>query len=182
MKKDGKTSDNQDFVLDQDVGLVIFCSLKNLQILQKSQKILGDETFKTAPKPFHQIYTKFSVLQDRKIPSLLALMSEKTEEAYQNLLEKIDEKCQIFLSKNFEPSFIISDYETGFIAAVKKLMPQVDHLGCYFHYTQAVLRKIRNFGLIIAYRNNRPFHLLCRKIFSLGFLPIDHVITNFDNL
>ena len=41
VKKDGmwsKTSDNQDFVLDQDVGLVIFCSLKNLQILQKSQK------------------------------------------------------------------------------------------------------------------------------------------------
>ena len=95
-------------------------------------------------------------------------------------MEKIDEKCQIFLSKIFEPSFFISDYETGFIAAVKKLMPQVDHLGCYFHYTQAVLRKIRNFGLIIAYRNNRPFQLLCRKIFSLGILPIDHVITYFD--
>ena len=91
VKKDGiwsKTSDNQDFVLDQDVGLVIFfCSLRNLQILQRSQKILGDGTFKTAPKPFHQIYTIFSVVQDRKIPSLLALMSEKTEEAYQNLLE-----------------------------------------------------------------------------------------------
>ena len=61
-------------------------------------------------------------------------------------------------------------------------MPQVDHLGCYFHYNQAVFRKIQNIGLIIAYRNNRPFQLLCRKIFSLGFLPIDHVITNFDNL
>ena len=59
-----KTSDNQDFVLHQDVGLVIFCSLKNQQFLQKSQKILCDGTFKTAPKPFRQIYTKFSVVQD----------------------------------------------------------------------------------------------------------------------
>ena len=109
-------------------------------------------------------------------------MSEKTEEAYQSLLEKIDEKCQVFLSKIFEPGFIISDYETGFIAAVKKLMPQVDQLGCNFHYTQAVFRKNQIFGLIIAYRNNGPFQLNFLKIFSLGFLSIDQVITNFDNL
>ena len=59
-----KTSDNQDFVLHQNVGLVIFCSLKNQQFLQKSQKILCDGTFKSAPKPFRQIYTLFSVVQD----------------------------------------------------------------------------------------------------------------------
>ena len=59
-----KTSDNQDFVLDQNVGLVIFCSLKNQQFLQKSQNILCDGTFKSAPKPFRQIYTLFSVVQD----------------------------------------------------------------------------------------------------------------------
>ena len=94
-------------------------------------------------------------------------MSEKTEEAYQSLLEKIDEKCQVFLSKIFEPGFIISDYETGFIAAVKKLMPQVDQLGCNFHYTQAVFRKNQIFGLIIAYRNNGPFQLG----FSQNFQP-----------
>ena len=59
-------------------------------------------------------------------------------------------------------------------------MLQVYHLGCYFHYSQAVFRKIQNFGLIIACMNIRPFQLLCRKIFSLGFLPIDHVITIVD--
>ena len=56
-------------------------------------------------------------------------------------------------------------------------MPQVDHLGCYFHYTQAVFQKTQSFGLIIAYKNNRPFQLLCRKIFE-----INHAISNFDNL
>ena len=65
-----KTRDRQDFVLHQNIGLVVFCSLKNLQFLQKSQKILCDETFKTAPKPLRQIFTIFSVVQDRKIPSI----------------------------------------------------------------------------------------------------------------
>ena len=55
-----------------------------------------------------------------------------------------------FFVEKIEQSFIISDYETSFIAGVKKLIPQVDHLGCYFHYAQAVYRKIQNFGLIIA--------------------------------
>ena len=74
-----KTSDNQDFVLQQDVGLVTSCSLKKMQFLQKkSQKILYDGTFKTATKPFRRNYTIFSVVQDRKIPSLWALMFEKT--------------------------------------------------------------------------------------------------------
>ena len=139
-------------------------------------------TFKTAPKLFRQIYTIFSVMQDRKIPSLWALMSEKTKKAYQNLLEKIDEKCHFFLSKKFEPSFIIIDYETGSIAAVKNLMPQVDLLCCFFPNTEAVFRKIQTFGLIVAYRKNRSIQLLCRKIFILRFLPIEHVITNFGNL
>ena len=82
-------------------------------------------------------------MQDRKISQLWALMSEKTEEAYQNLLEKIDEKGQNFLLKNFEPSLIISDYETGIIAAVKNLMPKVIIWSSFcFHYTQAVFEKI----------------------------------------
>ena len=57
-----KTSDNQDFVLQQVVELVNYCLLKKLQFLQKSQKILCDGTFKTATKPFRRNYTKFSVV------------------------------------------------------------------------------------------------------------------------
>ena len=55
-----------------------------------------------------------------------------------------------FFVEKIEQSLIISDYETGFIAGVKKLIPQVDHLGCYFHSTQAVYRKLQNFGHNIA--------------------------------
>ena len=53
-------------------------------------------------------------MEDRKIPSLWALMSEKTEEAYQNLWEKSDEKCQFFFVEKFWTKSYYIRFRDGF--------------------------------------------------------------------
>ena len=57
----------------------------------------------------------------------------------------------------FKPDNILPDYESGFKAAVAKFFPESRHIGCYFHFTQAVIKKLRSLGLITAYRFNQMF-------------------------
>ena len=64
------------------------------------------------------------------------------------LRAKIIEKFQ----REFKPKFFLSDYESGFIAAVKQYAPESKHIGCYFHFTQCIYRKIQNLGLTSAYK------------------------------
>ena len=44
--------------------------------------MLGDGTFKSAPKPFVKIFTLFGVTGDWKTPVVWALLGGKTEEIY----------------------------------------------------------------------------------------------------
>ena len=61
-------------------------------------------------------------MEDCENPSLWALMFKNP-----GSLPKFVGKG--FFSRKFQPKFIISDYETGFLTALKNLMPAVDHLG-----------------------------------------------------
>ncbi|XP_003381482.1 hypothetical protein Tsp_07148 [Trichinella spiralis] len=46
-----------------------------------------------------------------------------------------------------QPQTVICDFETAFIPAVQASFPGVQIQGCYFHFCQAVLRKVAELGL-----------------------------------
>ena len=58
-------------------------------------------------------------------------------------------------------------------------MPNVKHLGCYFHYIQCVCRKIQTLGLVFQYKTNPQIQRIVRKIFALPFLPPNTVTSLF---
>ena len=45
-------------------------------------------------------------------------------------------------------STIVMDFEASFWRSVKKLRPDVMQRGCFFHYTQAVWRKVQELGAL----------------------------------
>jgi len=51
----------------------------------------------------------------------------------------------------------------------------------FFHWSQAVLRKLRNIGLQTDYCNDSDVHNFCRKIFALPFLPSPSIPSAFAN-
>ena len=53
-----------------------------------------------------------------------------------------------------------------------EVFPESRHIGCYFHFTQALIKKLRSLGLITGYRFNQMFKKQMRKIFALAFLPV----------
>ncbi len=68
---------------------------------------------------------------------------------------------------------IVTDFERAVFVAVRKLFPSCYHLGCNFHWCQAIMKKIRDFNLSTEYNKKGPnpvrdfiFRLLC-----LAYLP-----------
>ncbi|KRX31952.1 hypothetical protein T05_3128, partial [Trichinella murrelli] len=51
----------------------------------------------------------------------------------------------------FQPQTVICDFETALIPAVQASFPGVQIQGCYFHFCQAVLRKVAELGLRTRY-------------------------------
>ena len=67
------------------------------------------------------------------------------------------------------PEKIVTDFETGVIAAIKNTFQFSEHLGCWFHYSQCIYRKIQEFGLTTQYFDHQNFQKFVRVLFS--FLP-----------
>ena len=55
-------------------------------------------------------------------------------------------------------------------------------MGCFFHFCQAVYRQIQQLGLQQTYANDEQFRLLCRKLMALALMPLDKVLTSFEEI
>ena len=167
-----KTSSGKQFLLSNDTknGVTIF-STKKFMELASCETILSDGTFKTAPDPYFQIYTIFGDFENRKIPLVFALLTGKTSDHYKVMLNILKEKMEK-IDKVFKADNILSDYVSGFKAAVAKFFPESRHIGCYFHFTQALVKNLRSLDLITAYRFNQKFKEQMRNIFAFAFLPV----------
>ena len=75
-----------------------------MERLASCEAILCDDTFKTVPDPYFQIYTIFVDFENRKIPLLTALFTGKTSDLYKIMLnslnKKMKKKNKVFKSDN----------------------------------------------------------------------------------
>ena len=139
-----------------------------MERLASCETILGDGTLKTAPDPYFQIYTIFCDFENRKFPLVFAPLTGKTSDHYKAMLYILRENMET-IEKVFKPDNILSDYESGFKTAVAEVFPESRHIGFYFHFTQAIIKKLRSLGLITAYRFNQKFKKQIRKISPTRF-------------
>ena len=77
---------------------------------------------------------------------------------------------------------IMTDFECGLRHAINQEFSNARHRGCYFHYTQALIREVQRLGLMRLYRENRDFQSVVRQLLSLEFLPVLLVELAFDEL
>jgi hypothetical protein len=56
------------------------------------------------------------------------------------------------------------------------------HHGCFFHYCQALYKKIQSLGLSTAYLDDEDIRLACRSAMALALLPVEHVEEAFQLL
>ena len=72
-------------------------------------------------------------------------MSRKSQECYINAFELLAE-----IAENFDlvlnPPYVLTDFEKAAINAIKEVFPESKISGCFFHWTQNLIKKTGRFG------------------------------------
>ena len=117
--------------------MLIFCSPISLRILSEADTLTMDGTFDCVPLLNTHLFTIHAFKDEQLLPLVYCLTSSKDRSTYKEIFRVLKSKCQQ-QQLILDPSVIISDCESDFISAVRDEFLNVQHQGCYFHFTQAV--------------------------------------------
>ena len=80
------------------------------------------------------------------MPLVYGLLPGKTEVLYTDFFDHLDSLAQS------DPQSILCDYEKGLHNALHSIVPSATIRGCYFHFKQALGRKMQAFELVPEYK------------------------------
>ncbi|XP_034935376.1 uncharacterized protein [Chelonus insularis] len=152
----------------------------NPQLLRQieTSHLLIDATFTVVPeKPkSHQLFTILALVNDSTIPILWVLMERKTILAYTKILQHL----QTVLAPQLKPKIIISDFEVALAVSIKKIYPEADHTGCFFHYSQALIHKLKEMKLLTFILQWKNGLIIIKKFLALALLPPEKIQDAFE--
>ena len=119
---------------------------------------------------FLQYYVIHALLGEVTVPVIYAFLQRKTQATYDELLDAIVNHCQQ-LNLEPDPDYIITDYESSIIQAIKAVLGDaVETAGCFYHLTCATWRKIQELGFVNRYEDDEGFRHFCRMLDSSIFV------------
>lgn len=121
--------------------IILFTTRENLRFLDKQTEWYIDGTFDVAPSFFKQVYTIHCVKDNSVLPMVYALLPNKKQVTYKKMLLLIKHHL------TSTPKFVNCDFELAAINAVRMIL-QCDIGGCFFHFSQAIYKKIKSYGNI----------------------------------
>jgi hypothetical protein len=177
-----KTAVGDDFLLyDSGPGqnrTLIFSTRRNLDLMSQCPHWYCDGTFKTTPPLFSQIYTIHGVKFNNVIPTVFVLMSERSTNSYVRVLTEINN-----LRANLRPLSIMTDFEHAALLAFRRVYPDAEQRGCFFHMSQCIWRRLQQIeGLQDKYTIDPEFALSIRQLAALAFVPVVDIVKAFDDL
>ncbi len=147
--------------------------------LTEADSLFVDGTFGTSPRLFYQIFTVHAVTNGRHLPLVYCLLPNKRQETYQRVFQLL-EKVRVNLQLDLLPSLLVSDFELAIMNAARSIFPSASIKGCYFHFCQAILRKIQELGLQVEYKENQELRSFVRKTATPGFCATSVRSTGLD--
>lgn len=122
--------------------ILIFATDKSKEELARTRHIYCDGTFKSAPKPFMQIYSIHGDIDGVVKPLAYAMLLNKKMATYKRVFQLL--KASI---PNMSIDVFTSDFEEAAVRAILSVFPNVAVKGCYFHYKRALKKKQKDLGL-----------------------------------
>ncbi|XP_054015958.1 uncharacterized protein LOC128896624 [Hylaeus anthracinus] len=125
---------------------LIFSNTTLLTALGNTKEIYMNGTFSVVPHtpPFQQLYTMYIRYNDTGITTIFALCECRTAAMYEAIFKKIVSLVPQ-LQGNLQT--VMCDYEKAPMEVIQAQFPTVTIHGCWFHFTQALLRRCRKLGL-----------------------------------
>ncbi|CAF1106351.1 unnamed protein product [Rotaria magnacalcarata] len=112
-----------------------------------AEEIHADGTFLTRPLLFAQIYIIFGYFDGFLIPCIYCLTSRQDQVTYEKILNHIISIGYSQLNTRFSPQSLTCDFELGSINPAAKCFPNISITACFFHYSQALWRKVQDLKL-----------------------------------
>ena len=120
----------------------MFATDHQLEVLSKAKSWYIDGTFKLCRQPFRQLVSINAFVRTddyvKQVPLVFVLMSSKTKKDYIAVFRAVLEMLPITPAVKK----ITIDFEKAVWSALRELLPSVDIMGCVFHWTQALWRKV----------------------------------------
>lgn len=173
-----KNLNNENFLMynsghDNANQIIIFYSVRNLEILKRSKIWLSDGTFRVAPKPFTQLFTVHAYIFKMRFPVIYCLMKKKNNESYKEFFLHL--KC---ILGDFEPNYIVFDFEVALRNMFGSVFKHTKMFGCFFHFCQLIWRTLQENNLSSLYKTNVSFRTHIKHIIALCFVP-PHLIDEY---
>ncbi|KAL1245829.1 PKS-NRPS hybrid synthetase cheA [Trichinella spiralis] len=108
------------------------------------------------------------------VPVVYCLCTGKDIGTYRYIFQALIDKAAV-LEVDLNPDTIICDFETALIPAIRGYFPNTRVQGCYFHFCQAVHRKVGELGLKTRYRQHEETKRKIRMLLATAFLPVPQV-------
>lgn len=138
----------------------------------------SDETFKAAPPLVMKIYTTHAVKYNSTIPTVFALIPNKSQDIYVRLFSALKD-----LNLNLNPRSIMTGFKQSTISAFHQAFPNASQRGCFFYLSQCLWRWIQwNEGFVEKYDENSEFTLNIRPLPALVLVPVSDVVFSFKEL
>ena len=161
--------------------ILILTTHDDLLNLSQCATIYIDGTFKTCPRLYTQLFTVHGLYFGAVVPFVYVLLADKRADTYYKVINIVWDAIA-GLGSVFDPKIIMSDFESGFIEAVRKQFPTANHKGCFFHYAQAVWKKVQDLGLVISFRDDDEIKDLVHSCFAFAFLPESEIVRVFNEI
>jgi len=157
---------------------VIFASNDQLELLHQAHVIYMDSTFKVVPSLYYQLFTVFVPHADYAFPVFFALMTRKTMKLYEAVMLMMHH-----LAPEFQTTQVIADFEEAPTAAVRAVFGNdVTVSGCWFHYAQALVKRMCKVGLANTYQQEDDTQTIIRCLLALPLLPVGGIIPGFEEI
>lgn len=144
-------------------------------ILNDSSEWYVDGTFSVSPVLFKQVLTLNVIFRGRNLRLVYSLLPNKSEATYTRFFKMLlnNEIKTIAVPKRF-----IVDFELAIVNTLEKQFETIVS-GCYFHFIQSMWRNVSQKGLIPLFNKDSLIRLAYRRIKSLPFLKVKHVVKAF---
>ncbi|XP_043287572.1 uncharacterized protein [Venturia canescens] len=169
-------------ITDENNGKhVIFYDAKFVQEeMTEVTRLFIDATFKSRPRlqGVYQVLTILGVKLNHGFPFIWAVMSSKTQVAYEAILRYARE--QIIPSNAVK--LVMSDFERDLRNAVSSTFTSALSTGCNTHYDRAIYQKAKSLGLRTLLRDNIEAKVWFKKTLALAYLPKNLIEDQYNSI
>ena len=160
---------------------MIFFSDHAAECLRDASEWHFDGTFKSCPKLFKQILTVVAVYKEIVIPCAYILLPNKNQVTYERTFKSLYSLIKIS-SDELKIEKGNTDFEHGLQNAIALTFnnEKIIVKSCWFHFSQAIFKRITILGLKIRYHSDQVFKFWVRKFSALALIPLNDIEKAWD--